>query len=76
MHYDITSCVICISNNVELQKFYQRGYIVSLSDLCSGIRKTFDKISLHRHFNTAVILFPATRTKNAPTAMNLGTGKI
>ena len=27
----------------ELQKFYQRGYIVILSDLCNAIRKTLGK---------------------------------
>ncbi len=35
----------------ELQKFYQRVYIVILNDLCNAIKKRFDKISFHRHFN-------------------------
>jgi hypothetical protein len=35
----------------ELQKFYQRGYIVILNYLCNAIEKTFGEISLHRHFN-------------------------
>ncbi len=35
----------------ELQKFYQKGYIVILSDLCNAIKKTLDKISLHWQFN-------------------------
>ena len=32
----------------ELQKFYQRSYIVNLSDLCNVIKKILDKISCHR----------------------------
>ena len=34
----------------ELQKFYQRSYIVNLSDLCNAIKKILDKISCHRCF--------------------------
>ncbi len=30
----------------ELQKFYQRGYIVILGDLCNAIKQCSDKISL------------------------------
>ena len=41
----------------ELQKFrYQGGYIVILSDLCNAIKKTFDKIWLHRHFKLVYLL--------------------
>ena len=43
MHYHVTSCVICISNNVECLK-KDGSY---KSDLCNAIKKTFGKISLH-----------------------------
>ncbi len=64
MHHDITNCVICISDEVgylelegrELQKFYQRGYIVTLSDLRNAMKKTvtLNKISLHTHLKESV----------------------
>ncbi len=57
MRYDVTSCVICISNEMEYlekegsyENSAKRLYIVILSDLCNAIGKTFHKISLHRHF--------------------------
>ncbi len=56
MHHDVTSCVICISNEVEYlekeasYKNSTKEVIVILSDLCNEIKKTLDKISLHRHF--------------------------
>ena len=34
----------------ELQKFYQRSYIVNLSDFCNVIKKILDKIFCHRYF--------------------------
>ena len=56
MNCDVISCVICVSNKVEyleeeFEKFYQRCYIVILSDLCNAIKKLSDKILFHRHFN-------------------------
>ncbi len=59
----VTSCVICISNNVEYlekEEIYKNSTkevtIVILSDFCNAIKKGFDKISLHRHFKVNGIL--------------------
>ncbi len=54
MHYDVISCVICISNEDEYleEGSYinsSRGYIVMLSDLCNGSKKKARQSSLHRH---------------------------
>ena len=46
MQCEVTSGIICINNKVEyldkktqLQKFYQRSYLVILSDLCNENKK-------------------------------------
>ena len=49
-------CYLCIEwiwiswPGRELQKFYQRSYIVNLSDLWNAMSKMLDQISFHKHF--------------------------
>ena len=38
----------------QLQKFYQRSYIVNLTHLSNAIKKIVDKISFHRHFKAGL----------------------
>ncbi len=57
MHHDVISCVICKSNEVEyLEK--EKCYKNSSKEVTwlqkKRLQKKFDKISLHRHFNTCV----------------------
>ena len=62
MHCDVTSCVICISNNVgylEKEESYKNSTKklhchFKLSLQCN--QKTFDNISLRRHFKSYDIL--------------------
>ena len=42
---DVTRCDIASQQGRELQKFYQRRYIVNLSDICYAIKKTLDRRS-------------------------------
>ena len=48
-----------ISTRMELQKFYQRSYIVILPDLSNVINKMLDKILFHilKHQNGTKILW-------------------
>ena len=63
MQCDVTRCIVCISNKVEsqqgaeLQKFYQRSYIVNLSDLCNAIKKLLDKIRVIATLHTSFVAF-------------------
>ena len=57
MHNDVTGCVILISNKIEyldkvrqLQKFYQKSYIMILTDLSNAIKNLWVKISFLKHF--------------------------
>ena len=56
--YSITSVVVLfaypikwnISTRKELRKFYQRSFIIILTDLSNAIKKMLDKISFYKHF--------------------------
>ena len=52
MHNDVSGCAIFTSDKTEyLKKFYQRSYIIILTDLSHVIKKLWEKISFHKHFN-------------------------
>ena len=77
MQCDVTSCIVCIPNNVEylnmekLQKCYQKSCTMNLSDLCNAIQKILNNISCHRHFKETrthfVLLHCIKRAKDVKT---------
>ena len=53
---------------MELQKFFQRSYIVILFDLPNTAIKMLDKISFHKHFKTD---YQAVRNENKRDRMGM-----
>ena len=60
--YNMTSVVVLFAYPIklksrqgrELQKFYQRSYIIILTDLLNAINKMLGKISFHKHFKVSM----------------------